>query len=101
MHLSSICLTACKQPAYHMHLRQSLHVNAGTYMHAGAHLACQWAHNAWQQLQILSDDHELQATPLRIRIRSHLFQPHQADQMPGCHWTSQLHKRTSCLNMHE
>ena len=37
----------------------------------------------------------------RIRIRLHLFQPHQADQMPGCHWTSQFHKRTSCLNMHE
>ena len=38
---------------------------------------------------------------IRIRIRLHLFQPHQADQMPGCHWTSQFHKRTSCLNMHE
>ena len=41
------------------------------------------------------------ATRIRIRIRLHLFQPHQADQMPGCHWASQFHKRTSCLNMHE
>ena len=29
----------------------------------------------------------------RFRFRLHLFQPHQADQMSGCHWTSQLHKK--------
>ena len=29
---------------------------------------------------------------VRIRISFHLFQPHQADQMSGCHWTSQLHR---------
>ena len=35
----------------------------------------------------------------RVRVRLHLLQPHQADQMSGCHWTSQLHKRTSCLDI--
>ena len=36
-----------------------------------------------------------------IRTRISLFHPHHADQMSGCQWTSQLHKRTPCLDMHE
>ena len=47
------------------------------------------------------EDAEGTQVSINQSIKLHLFQPHQADQMPGCHWTSQLHKRTSCLNMHE
>ena len=34
---------------------------------------------------------------ISIRIKSHLFQPYQADQMSGCHWTRQLHLGVACL----
>ena len=38
---------------------------------------------------------------IRSRTTVYIFQPHETDQMSGCHWTSQVHEGTFHLDIND